>query len=624
MFNTKLQKSSLDLRYNEMWNDWDGMDEHQTPKESVHGHLVLSWKNINVQVKQTTQKFFQRSKTSYKQILHNVSGNIHSGHLLGIMGPSGSGKTTLMATISHRSKGNFEGELLLNGQPISEEVMIKISGFVPQHDINFDQLTALEHLSLMANLKVSRKTTKIELKEHIDKIITTLGMSKFLDTRISFLSGGERKKIALAVQLLNDPPILFCDEITTGLDCYSAAHIVNTLKGVARMGKIVICTIHQPASGVFGKFDEVILLSNGRLAYQGPVTMVHQLFKKFNYECPDMFNEADFVISILNSENEKVKENVTEMCKLTSTDQKTNLNYDLFNNQTQFDTQHLEALETLKPTWLTQFSLILNRSIKCFVRNYKNNLMELGTIWFLGIIISTPYTNLQLDTKAVQNWEGFWLLLVITYVFHFEYYAIGTYEVKFSIVHREVHNKLYPLSAYYISEFMIVALWIMVKILFFCLPAFWIVGADWGILQLLVFYLLAFTAFSYGSFLSAYFVRLENATIFATIYDYLSLPLCGAYLSFMSLPKAMYSLRYFSLFFLGCETVSVLFWDKINVLPCVDVTNCLDSGKAVLRKYGFKSTELYSDMVILLIFSLLANIFGYLSALKKMKKQPAY
>ncbi|XP_022162902.1 protein scarlet-like [Myzus persicae] len=624
MFGTKLQRRMLDLRYNEMWNDWDGTNGHQTPKESIHGHLVLSWKKINVYVEQITQKFFQPSKTTYKQILHNVSGNVQSGNLLGIMGPSGSGKTTLMATISHRTKGNFEGELLLNGQPISEEVMIKISGFVPQHDISFDQLTALEHLSFMANLKVSRKTTKIELKEHIDKIISTLGMTKFLDTRISFLSGGERKKIALAVQLLNDPPILFCDEITTGLDSYSAAHIVNTLKGVARMGKIVICTIHQPASGVFGKFDEVILLSNGRLAYQGPVKMVHQLFQKFNYECPDMFNEADFVISILNSENEKVKENVIEMCKLTSTDQQTKLNYDLFNNQIKFDTQNLETLETLKPTWPTQFGLVLNRSVKCFVRNYKSNLMELGTIWFLGIIISAPFSNLKLDTNAVQNWEGFWLIFVINYVFHFSYSAISTYQVKFAIVHREVHNKVYPLSAYYMSELMIVVLWIMVKMLFYCISAFWIVGAYWGSLQLLVFYLIAFAAFSYGSFLSAYFIRLENTMIFATIYDFLTLPLSGAYLSFMSLPKAIYSLRYFSLFFLGCETVSVLFWDRIKSLPCIDVTNCLDSGKAVLRKYGYISTEIYSDMVILVIFSLIANIFGYLSVLKKMKKQPAY
>lgn len=129
-------------------------------------------------------------------------------------------------------------------------------------------------------MKSDRRTTKSALNENVNRVTSALGMTKFLDTRISFLSGGERKKVALAVQLLNNPSILFCDEMTTGLDSYSAAHIVNTLKGIARTGKIVICTIHQPASGVFGKFDEVVLLSNGRLAYQGPVSAVNQLFEK--------------------------------------------------------------------------------------------------------------------------------------------------------------------------------------------------------------------------------------------------------------------------------------------------------------------------------------------------------
>lgn len=127
---------------------------------------------------------------------------------------------------------------------------------------------------------MDRFTTKCNVKKRIDYIVSTLGMSTILNTRLLFLSGGERKKVALAVQLLNDPPIMFCDEITTGLDSYSATHIVNTLKCIARTGKIVICTIHQPASGVFDKFDQVVLLSNGRLAYQGPVSMVNQLFQK--------------------------------------------------------------------------------------------------------------------------------------------------------------------------------------------------------------------------------------------------------------------------------------------------------------------------------------------------------
>lgn len=134
---------------------------------------------------------------------------------------------------------------------------------------------------IQANLKTDRRTARTVVRARVDRIVSALGMSSFSNTRISFLSGGERKKVALAVQLLNDPAILFCDEITTGLDSYSAAHIVNTLKSVARNGKIVICTIHQPASGVFGNFDEVILLSNGQLAYQGPVSMVNQLFKKY-------------------------------------------------------------------------------------------------------------------------------------------------------------------------------------------------------------------------------------------------------------------------------------------------------------------------------------------------------
>lgn len=128
---------------------------------------------------------------------------------------------------------------------------------------------------------MDRSATKKVIKNRIDYLSAHLGLKKILDSRLSVLSGGERKKVALAVQLINDPPILFCDEITTGLDSYSAAHIINTLRRVAHSGKIVICTIHQPASGVFDQFQEVILLANGRLAYQGSVDLVNDVFRKY-------------------------------------------------------------------------------------------------------------------------------------------------------------------------------------------------------------------------------------------------------------------------------------------------------------------------------------------------------
>ncbi|KAL4092517.1 hypothetical protein QTP88_027016 [Uroleucon formosanum] len=538
------------------------------------------------------------------------------------MGPSGSGKTTLMATISHRTKGNFDGELLLNGRSVSEDVMIKISGFVAQEDISFVQLTVLEQLKFMARLKMDRFTSNQLINDRINYLAAHLGLNKFINSRLCFLSGGERKKVALAVQLINDPPILFCDEITTGLDSYSAAHIVNTLRKVAHSGKIVVCTIHQPASGLFDQFQEVILLTNGRLAYQGSVSLVDKFFEKYGYICPATYNKADFIISVLNSDGVLDRNNVNKMCELSSNVGQMDIRFNSFNKDVQSEYGH--HLQAEKLSWIIQVMLLLYMSITCFIRNYKENLLDFGTLIFLGVICAIPYANLQFGTKAVQNWQGFWLCLVINTVFQFCYSAIATHQIKFSVVHREVSNKVYSLSAYYVSEIIILYVWVFVKTVLFCIIVFWIVGVNWVYMQLLIFIIISLASVSYGSLLSACFSSVDEAIVFSTVCEYLALPLSGAYLSFKSLPKVFYSLRYLSLFFLGCETVSTLFWERITSLPCTDVANCLDNGKAVLNKYGFISSNLYFDITILLTFCLLGSIFGYMGVLRRMNKQPAY
>ncbi|XP_060853395.1 protein scarlet-like [Rhopalosiphum padi] len=613
-------KRVLDLRYNEMWKAWNSTAEEEDDNSSplFKRDLVLSWKQLSVTVVKKIPKLIGSSEVVTKQILNNVSGNVECGTLLGIMGPSGSGKTTLMSTISHRTKGNFNGELLLNGRSVSEDIMIKISGFVAQEDVSFVQLTVLEELKLMARLKMDRAATDKVIKERINYLSADLGLNKILNSRLCYLSGGERKKVALAVQLINDPPILFCDEITTGLDSYSAAHIVNTLRRVAQSGKIVICTIHQPASGLFDQFQEVILLTNGRLAYQGSVSLVNNFFQKYGYICPATYNKADFIISVLNSDGVLDRNNVNNMCELSSNVAQMDIKFNSFNKDVQSEYGH--HLQTQKLSWISQLLLLLYRSIICFIRNYKEKLLEFGTLMFLGIITSSPYANLQFDTKAVQNWQGFWLCLVINTVFQFSYSAIATHQIKFSVAHREVSNKIYSLSAYYVSELIILYIWAFIKTIIFCIVVFWIVGVNWVYMQLFVFTIVTFASVSYGSLLSAYFSRVEEAVVFSTVYEYLALPLSGAYLSFRSLPKVLYSLRYLSLFFLGCETVSTLFWERITSLPCTDVANCLDNGKAVLNKYGFISSDLCFDIMTMLTFCLLANICGYFGVLKRMKK----
>ncbi|XP_050436073.1 protein scarlet-like [Adelges cooleyi] len=613
----------LNLRYNEISKAWDGTENVEEKCMPIYREdLVLSWKQLNVTAVKKIPRLLGPSKVAYKKILNNVSGNVECGTLLGIMGPSGSGKTTLMSTISHRTKGNFDGELFLNGRPVSEKIMIKISGFVAQEDISFDQLTTLEQLNLMAKFKMDRYVSKKMLQDRINYLVVHLGLSNCLHTRLALLSGGERKKVALAVQLLNDPPILFCDEITTGLDSYSATHIVNTLRKIAHSGKIVVCTIHQPASGIFDKFDDVALLTNGQLVYQGPVSLVNELFQKYNYVCPVTFNKADFFISILNSDNPKDKQNVDDMCYLSSTVTQMNIKYNSFNKNVQDEYGH--HLQAIKLRWITQLILLLYRSLLCFIRNYKSNALEFGVLLFLGIITALPYSNLQYDTKAVQNWQGFWFCLVINSVFHFSYGAMYTHNKYFTVVHREISNKLYSLSAHYTAEKIVMILWTVLQSIIYAIIVFWVVGIKWVYLQLFSFVLLLVTSKSYGSLMSAFFADVEIAIMVTLVYDYISLPVCGAYISYASLPKMFIYLKYVSLFFLGCETLSILQWANIKSLPCHDVTNCLDSGKAVLLSYGFSSDHLYYDLILLIVISVFVNVLGYFGILMRIKKPPAY
>ncbi|XP_050533547.1 protein scarlet-like isoform X2 [Daktulosphaira vitifoliae] len=592
-------KKTLDLRYNAMWNEWNGKaEEFQNfnfePQVLQHySRMVLSWKRINVYSAKNVFRFIKPTKTTFKHILCNISGNVESGNLLGIMGPSGSGKTTLMATISHRTKANFEGELFLNGKPVSEKVLIQISGFVPQQDIHFEHLTALEHLTFMAKLKMDRTTSNEKLKDRIDHLVTTIGMNNFLNTKLMYLSG----------------------------DSYSAAHIVNILKSIARTGKIVVCTIHQPASGVFDLFDDIVLLTHGRLAYQGPVSFVNQFFEKFDYACPDMFNKADYVISILNSDEKLTKCNIDKMCKMSSSDEQIDSNYHSFNNSAQLEYEHL--LNTKKPLWITQLKLVFIRSSKSFVRDYKNHGLELLTILFLGLVIATPYGNLMFDTSAVQNWQGFWFSFTINSMFQFCYSSIITYHKEFPIIHREVSNKIYYLSAFYVSEVLISLLWTTFEVFVLIFISFHIVGVGFKFLRVMTFLIIMLTCRTYGSVLSAYFERIETIIMFSLLYDYLTVSLSGAYISFSSIPPLLNCFKNFSLFFLGCEALSILHWQEIPFIPCFK-DDCLRNGKEVLLSYGYNIHRFELDLIILLLFYLSFNVLGYYGVLLRAKKQPAY
>ncbi|EDW01079.1 protein brown [Drosophila grimshawi] len=206
------------------------------------GGLCLEWKHLNYYVpaqEQSNYSFWNECRKKRElRILNDVSGHLKTGDLIAIVGGSGVGKTTLLAAISQRLRGNLTGDVVLNGMAMNRDQMTRISSFLPQFEINVKTFTAYEHLYFMSHFKMHRRTTKAEKRQRVTDLLLAVGLRDAAHTRIQQLSGGERKRLSLAEELITDPIFLFCDEPTTGLDSFSAYTVIKTLRHLCTRKRI--------------------------------------------------------------------------------------------------------------------------------------------------------------------------------------------------------------------------------------------------------------------------------------------------------------------------------------------------------------------------------------------------
>jgi len=241
-----------------------------------------------------------------KTVVSKIKGQAEKGDFIAIMGPSGAGKTTLLSLLSDRVTPKT-GEVLkrqvkLNGQDLNIKNFGKSAAYVMQDDRLFPTLTPRESIEFVVNLRMNGPS--YEKQDKVDEIIAELGLIKCSDTLVGDakrkgLSGGERKRVSVAVELVTDPDVIFLDEPTSGLDTITAFRICKALRKLADMGKIVICTIHQPTAEAFFLFDKLVLLSKGRLMYQGATKDSVGYFSSIGYKCPEFLNPIEYFMKII-------------------------------------------------------------------------------------------------------------------------------------------------------------------------------------------------------------------------------------------------------------------------------------------------------------------------------------
>ncbi|XP_076240672.1 brown [Calliopsis andreniformis] len=622
---------------------------------SLPKNLRLTWKDISYTVERKTNNgglraIFGFQKSEFVQLLKGVSGVVSSGTLMAIMGPSGAGKTTLLATISRRVKGEATGDVLLNGAPIDTGQMIRISGFVPQTDLAIESLTVQEHMEFMACMKMDRRLRVTSRKQRIMALLAELGLGKCGNSRLSALSGGERKRVALAVQLLTEPSILFCDEPTTGLDSYGAMSVVRTLREVAASGRIVVCSLHQPASGLLDIFHEVLLLSAGRVAFQGSTLDATNFFDSLGLRCPPTFNSAEFFVSQLSIVRDKEAESYKKVNCICDEYERSKYGQKV---STVIEHSCIAATEAeelplifsdlpspssasyefKKARAMTQIRWLTWRTYVDYRRNTTTYLLRFVSYMFIGLLVASPYVGVisdGMDQGGIQNMQGLLYLVVVETVFTFNYAVFYTFPRELPLLLRDIAAGLYSPAPYYTSKVVVLIPGAIIQPVLYAAFVFTITGLKGGFLGYVYFaipiMICAISASALGLFLSASFKSIDTASLFSVPLDFLGLMFCGIYLHLGHLAPGIAWLKYLSQFYYGLEAVSLTQWlliDHINCSPDPEEP-CISSGLGVLEKYGYLPNHYTIDIIGLLAIFSISHLAGFLVIRHRSRKEPVY
>ncbi|KJE97267.1 ABC transporter [Capsaspora owczarzaki ATCC 30864] len=232
-------------------------------------------------------------------ILDDISGYMEPGDMVAILGGPACGKTSLIKAIANRLPSDRNGTLLINGLPVPENFN-RICGYVPQSDIHTPTLTVRETFEFAAELQLPREMTAEQRASHVDVILKLLSLEHAANTLVGNalirgVSGGEKKRVTIGVEMLKTPNMLLLDEPTTGLDSAAAFNVLSHVRSIADVGFPCMAALLQPSKELYELFNQVCILSQGRITYFGPRGRVLDYFASLGLHCPENMNPAEFL-----------------------------------------------------------------------------------------------------------------------------------------------------------------------------------------------------------------------------------------------------------------------------------------------------------------------------------------
>ncbi|XP_014226922.1 ATP-binding cassette sub-family G member 4-like isoform X2 [Trichogramma pretiosum] len=566
-----------------------------------------------------------------KTILRGLHGRLPARQLIALMGPSGAGKSSLLDVLSGYRITGVEGSVYVNGRPRNLEAFRRSSAYITQDDRLQPLLTVHENMRVSADLKLGTDTPKSEKNTIIMEILTTLGLYEHLNTQAGRLSGGQRKRLSIALELVNNPTVLFLDEPTTGLDSSSCTQVCNLLKLLARQGRTIICTIHQPSASLFQLFDLVYVLAAGECLYQGSTANLVPYLANLKMPCPVYHNPADYIIELACGEygHESVRtlvegaqngvslkwfDNPDELLDNESLRKK----YPLKSNKEQ--KQGAQATSQSH-----QLKVLMQRGWIKVKRDTTLTYLRMLVNILTGMMLGSLFIGAGNDATRIHQNYNLLFGCLIHHMMSTQMLTVLTFPQEMNILKKEHFNRWYSLKAYYTSITLLDIPVSVVSCFFFSVVIYFMSDQphenNWRFPMFFVTSLfVVFVAQSFGLMIGAC-CDVVNGTFLAPTLSVPMMMFAGFGVMISDLPAYLHWGSYISYLRYGLEGyVNAIYGLNRPALNCVDVDPegpgidfCFykEPKKFVNDVVGMSENQFWNDMICLTIILIALRLIAF-------------
>lgn len=575
----------------------DSIDSVSTSSSEDSCHLkveegiTFAWSNICVSTREEKLGkccgLISSGVKPAKQILKNVSGMVRPGELLAIMGASGAGKSTLLNTLLFRNMGDLKvsGTRMANRSLVTPNSLTALSGYVQQDDLFVGTLTVSEHLTFQAMVRMDKEIPMKKRMERVEEVLSGLGLAKSRDVvigiagRIKGISGGEMKRLAVASEVLTNPPILFCDEPTSGLDSFMSASVMELMREMAKQGRTVICTIHQPSSQIFAKFDRLLLMAEGEVAYLGQAKQARTFFDRCGLPCPDDYNPSDHFVECLAIQpgiEEESRERVGNVVRAyTESQEGRALLKEVALMETMIDKNDMVEAKNRSPykaSWLTQFYALTWRNWLALIKEPQQVQARLGPSIVIAFILGIIYLQQNLDQNGIMNLNGAMFIMITNMSFSNIFAVVTVFCGELPVFLREHFNGMYRVDTYFITKQIVELPVSLIGPALFLVIFYFMVGLDIKVekffLALVIVLLVVQVVLSMGYFMSCVSPNVEVGLALAPVVLIPFLLFGGFFLNSLDVPIWLIWLKYLSWFLYGFEALVINQWADIENIAC--------------------------------------------------------